>query len=136
GWTFVIWGLLHGVGLVVCRAWDQAKLPMPAWLGWGLTVVFVVLAFMIFRAPDVATVWNMSAGLLGSMGTGRTPDKGVLALLLILGFLAVVRLPNPDLVFRYLRPQPAGAVGTAAAAVYVMLEVGRGAPSSFIYFQF
>jgi alginate O-acetyltransferase complex protein AlgI len=136
GWTFVIWGLLHGAGLVICRGWHQAKLPMPGWLGWSLTVLFVVLAFMIFRAPDVATVQSMSAGLLGSAGTGRMPQAALLALLVIGGLLAVVKLPNPDLVYRYLRPQPLGAIATASAAVYVMLEVGRGAPSSFIYFQF
>ena len=136
GWTFVIWGLLHGAGLVVVRAWDKAGLPMPAPLGWLLTVLFVVAAFMIFRAPDVATAWNMAAGMLGAGGIGRRPELAIAALIALAAALAVVRLPNPELVARYLRPQPATAIVTAVAAVYVMLEVGRGAPSSFIYFQF
>ncbi len=136
GWTFVIWGLLHGVGLIVCRAWDQAGLPMPSWLGWVSTVLFVVLAFMIFRAPDMETVANMSTGLLGGGLGGRRLEAGFLVLLGIAAVLAVVKMPNPDLIERYLKPQPAAAVATALAAVYVMLEVGRSAPSSFIYFQF
>ena len=135
GWTFVIWGLLHGVGLIVCRAWDLAKLPMPAWLGWLVTMLFVVAAFMIFRAPDLATVRHMTAGMLGGGGIGNA-QGAVLALLAVAGALAVLRWPNPDAVDRYLKPQPAFAVLTAIAATYIMAEVGRGAPTSFIYFQF
>ena len=26
GWTFVAWGLMHGVGLIVCRAWHDKAL--------------------------------------------------------------------------------------------------------------
>ena len=29
GWTFVVWGLWHGVGLIVCRAWQGVIRPMP-----------------------------------------------------------------------------------------------------------
>lgn len=136
GWTFVIWGLIHGAGLVVCRAWSKAKLPMPAWLGWAMTVLFVALAFMIFRAPDMAVVTNMAAGAIGEGGAGRRWDVGLMVLLAIASALALVKLPNPEIVSRFLRPHPAYAAVTAVAAVYVMLEVGRGAPSSFIYFQF
>ena len=136
GWTFVIWGLLHGAGLVVCRAWDQGGLPMPAWLGWLLTVLFVTLAFMIFRAPDMTVASNMMTGALGGGGIGRPWGTGLAVLLGIASALALLKLPNPDLVERYLMPNPALAVATALVAVYIMLEVGRGAPSSFIYFQF
>ena len=136
GWTFVIWGLIHGCGLVVCRAWDQAGLPMPAWLGWLSTVLFVALAFMIFRAPDMGVAWNMAAGAIGSGGVGRAWPAGVALLVAVAAVLAVLKRPNPEVVERWLRPHPAYAVATAIAAVYVMLEVGRGAPSSFIYFQF
>ena len=125
GWTFVIWGLLHGVGLIVCRAWDQAQLPMPPALGWVLTMLFVVAAFMIFRAPDIATVSHMTAGLLGGGGLGRVPG-GVLALLAIAAALAMLRWPNPDAVERFLRPQPATAVLSASLVLLAFLSLGCG----------
>jgi len=136
GWTFVIWGLLHGAGLIVCRIWEQAKLPMPAAPGWALTVLFVALAFMIFRAPDMTVVTNMTAGAFGLAGPGSRPTTATLILLAIAAVLATLKRANPDLVQHVLKPQPFIAVSTAAIAVYVILEVGRGAPSSFIYFQF
>ncbi len=136
GWTFVIWGLLHGAGLIICRIWANAEFAMPSWLGWLLTVLFVALTFMIFRAPDLTTVAHMSSGLLAGGGIGVPPPLGVLVLVMIAAALSVLPRPNPEVVQRFVWPQPAAAAGTAVAAVYVMLEVGRGAPASFIYFQF
>ncbi len=60
-WTFVIWGGLHGMALVVnheCRRIfgdGRSPLPIPAFLGWLVTINFVCLAWITFRAPDFAT---------------------------------------------------------------------------------
>lgn len=136
GWTFVIWGLLHGAALIVCRAWDNARLPMPASLGWLLTVVFVTAAFVIFRAPDTMTALNVLTGMLGVSGMGDGVASAFLVLLVIGGMLSLLPQPNPVLVERYLKPHPLPAAVTALAAAYLVLEVGRGQPVSFIYFQF
>ena len=55
GWTFVIWGLVHGAGLVVHRAWSALERPMPAAMGWAITFSFAVLLFGLFRAPSLRT---------------------------------------------------------------------------------
>ena len=72
---------------------------------------------------------------MSNLKSYRTLCESML-LLAIASALALFKLPNPETVERYLKPHPATAVATALAAVYIMLEVGRGAPSSFIYFQF
>jgi len=75
GMTFVLWGLVHGLGLIVCRAWQRRALPMPALLGWLLTTVFVVLAFALFRFAVIfegiaarALKGNASADNAGEVG--------------------------------------------------------------------
>jgi D-alanyl-lipoteichoic acid acyltransferase DltB (MBOAT superfamily) len=136
GWTFVTWGLLHGAALIACRAWSDARLPMPAGLGWLLTVLFVTAAFVIFRSPDVTTTLNVLTGMLGASGMGEGVESAFLVLLVIGGMLSLLPLPNPVLVERYLKPHPLPAAVTALAAAYLVLEVGRGQPVSFIYFQF
>jgi D-alanyl-lipoteichoic acid acyltransferase DltB (MBOAT superfamily) len=35
GWTFVLWGLGHGIGLLVCRFWQRYGPPLPANCGLG-----------------------------------------------------------------------------------------------------
>ena len=99
-------------------------------------VLFVTAAFVIFRAPDVATAQHMFAGMLGVSGLGLGPTPGFLALLAIGVALSLLPLSNPELVARYLKPHPLPAAATALAAAYLVLEVGRGQPVSFIYFQF
>ncbi|MFM9942126.1 MAG: MBOAT family O-acyltransferase [Hyphomicrobiaceae bacterium] len=136
GWPFIVWGLVHGAGLVVCRAWQQRGVVLPDILGWALTFVFAVAAFVPFRAPDVATTLHMLTGMTGTAGLGEMPAARVLLLLNLAFALALLPKPNPELVTRYLKPHPALAVAFAVLAFWGIVEVGRGQPASFIYFQF
>lgn len=136
GWTFVIWGLLHGIGLIVCRWWQTRGYGLPASLGWLLTFLFAVVAFVPFRAPDLTIAASMLSGMTGGGGIGAAPAFKPTALLALALGLAVVQRPNPEIVATYLKPNRAVACLTAFVAIVSILEVGRGQPSSFIYFQF
>src|SRR5262249_14124428 len=70
GWTYVAWGAWHGLGLVVCRFWQMLKRPMPAALGWLVTMLFVLAGWVLFRAADFGTAASMLASLAGLHGTG------------------------------------------------------------------
>ena len=52
GWTFIVWGLLHGLGQVIERIWGPGRDELPRWLRWGVTFLFVNVAWVFFRAPD------------------------------------------------------------------------------------
>jgi hypothetical protein len=49
--------------------------------------------------------------------------------------LALMKTPSTELVMR-LRPDWATAAAVTATAAFCVLEVGKGQPQSFIYFQF
>jgi alginate O-acetyltransferase complex protein AlgI len=58
-WTFVIWGGLHGIGLVICRAWQSLRrrftpgfVPHYSIVGNFSTFIFVCFAWIFFRSPD------------------------------------------------------------------------------------
>jgi D-alanyl-lipoteichoic acid acyltransferase DltB (MBOAT superfamily) len=72
GWTFVLWGGLHGVYLMINHAWRE-------WCqrrGWGdggaagrmlargLTFLAVVVAFVFFRADSAQSAWTILCGML------------------------------------------------------------------------
>lgn len=71
GWTFLAWGALHGCYLTVRQQWEFVKKRIPGpWDHWsyrvgsvGLTFVAVLISWVYFRAPDLATAHH----LLGSM---------------------------------------------------------------------
>ena len=53
-WTFVVWGLLHGLAVVAFnlgKAWDLN--PWPRWLGLLVTFLFVTFAWVFFRADSL-----------------------------------------------------------------------------------
>jgi D-alanyl-lipoteichoic acid acyltransferase DltB (MBOAT superfamily) len=68
GWTFIIWGGMHGLGLVINHAWKKRKLKMPAWLGWLITFNFVNISFVFFRSKTVAGALDMLKGMAGLNG--------------------------------------------------------------------
>lgn len=68
-WNFLIWGLMHGVALSVSRCWRSTAMPvLPSLLSRILTLLFVVLAWVIFRAAGFDSALVMYEGLLGLHG--------------------------------------------------------------------
>ncbi len=134
GWTFVVWGLWHGFGLIVCRGWQSLNRPMPAAIGWLLTMAFVILGWVIFRADSFTTATSVMASLVGANGlSGPLTDVKPI----VLAALASVLIPSAhEIRDQLLQPNPVWAATGALLAIYCVLEVGKGAPVNFIYFQF
>jgi alginate O-acetyltransferase complex protein AlgI len=109
GWTFVIWGTLHGLFLVVNHFWSGSKIKMlfsghlPEAIGnglaWLLTFLCATFAWVYFRSPDLATANHVVSAMLGQSG---------------------VALPE-GLMLRL------GAFGQWLSAVGVSLQLGGGA---------
>jgi D-alanyl-lipoteichoic acid acyltransferase DltB (MBOAT superfamily) len=69
GWTFVVFGLIHGLALAVNHGWREARLPaLPPAAGWLLTMAVVVAGLVFFRAADVPTALALIASMVG-LGT-------------------------------------------------------------------
>ena len=66
GWTFVFWGFLHGMALVVHRFWKKLGFTMPKVLAWFITFNFVNIAWVFFRAKE----WDDAIKVLNSMFFG------------------------------------------------------------------
>jgi alginate O-acetyltransferase complex protein AlgI len=59
GWTFVFWGFLHGLALVIHRIWKRLGLSMNAILAWFITFNFINIAWVFFRAKDFSDALNI-----------------------------------------------------------------------------
>ncbi|MFA6138649.1 MAG: MBOAT family protein [Sulfurimonas sp.] len=66
GWTFVFWGFLHGIALVVHRFWSRFNFAMPKILAWFITFNFVNIAWIFFRAKE----WEDALKVLNGMFFG------------------------------------------------------------------
>ena len=53
GWTFIVWGALHGSALVVHRLWKAFGLRLPSPLSWLCTFLFINASWVFFRAESI-----------------------------------------------------------------------------------
>jgi D-alanyl-lipoteichoic acid acyltransferase DltB (MBOAT superfamily) len=63
GWTFVFWGFLHGIALVIHRIWSKLGLRLWSWIGWLITFNFINIAWVFFRAKE----WDDATKVLQGM---------------------------------------------------------------------
>jgi hypothetical protein len=63
GWTFIFWGFLHGMALIIHRVWSNLGFKMYTWLAWFITFNFVNIAWIFFRAKN----WEDAIKVLSSM---------------------------------------------------------------------
>ena len=148
-WTFVLWGAFHGALLVVERLTGTGAVPAdPRWVALRRagTLALVVLGWVLFRSPDLATAGSVLGALV-------VPDPGGLTdvvaasithqrvLVLVLA-ATVVLLPRRRSTGRFVaadRGVPAGAlrlVVMTAGTGYAAVLVAAGTFSPFLYFQF
>jgi D-alanyl-lipoteichoic acid acyltransferase DltB (MBOAT superfamily) len=132
GLTFVAWGVMHGLGLGAGVLWRRAGLSMPPLLGWLLTFVFVMLAWVLFRAPTFDAALAIYKGLLGFVPAGTGFKWRSIAL------AAAVAVIGPTVWALVHRVPPQRWIAAAFAAVFVIVlfKIGDDANYEFIYFQF
>jgi len=69
GWTFIVWGGLHGLAQIAERMWGKGRVAIPKAVQWVLTFLFVNLAWVFFRAPSMAAAGELfSAAIAGGWG--------------------------------------------------------------------
>jgi alginate O-acetyltransferase complex protein AlgI len=73
GWTFVIFGALHGLYLVINTIWTR----LGVWIGlrrcgavvsWSITFVAVVVGWVFFRSETVSGAFRVIVGMSGANG--------------------------------------------------------------------
>jgi alginate O-acetyltransferase complex protein AlgI len=136
-WGFVLWGGIHGTALVVEHQLRGRKDVLPDWLKWFITFHIVVLAWIVFRSPDMSV-----AGELFSQLTdwGAATQITWLTAIVVVATIGVQLLPEREtgeLRLRVERLHPA-AMGAALAGVvmFVAATVPTQGVPPFIYFAF
>ncbi len=160
GWTFVIWGALHGVYLTINHLWrdfiaERFLRWVPNWMGalvgGLLTFIAVVAAWVVFRSSDMAQAITILKAMFGIAARPIEFDAVVHGNLLMLTDMSgrdLLRMLVPGLLWVWLLPNSTRLrfiKGSAllmllqAAVVLYMLYVAIdqfGSYSPFLYFQF
>lgn len=154
GWTFLVWGAIHGTVLAVerhsGRAIDNSDTQvtvrqLPRVLA---TFAVVCLAWVFFRAPDLGSAATITWRMV-TMAPGDTVWTAAASLVLTVPVLVGADLiernhqvsPQTDLTVRSRRlaaltRSPIAAGGLIGLAGAALLITSGGQPVPFIYFQF
>lgn len=136
-WNFVIWGGLHGLGLAVHK-WAStrfSRLSLPAFLAHPLTVLFVVLLWVPFRAHDWTATVGMFHQLLWLGGGASWLYPWVLPVAMICLFTAARHQAGRPDFFSFNTGTFWGRT-QVALTVMCLLYLSPLNVSPFVYFQF
>jgi D-alanyl-lipoteichoic acid acyltransferase DltB (MBOAT superfamily) len=159
-WTFVIWGAMHGLLLVVNHGWHyvQRRTGLTSLAEsftyrafcWALTLLAVMHCWVMFRAPSLDRAMKIYTAMYspGDRAGELAFPQQVPYALLVLATLVALYLPNIKRMLGAFEAYPnwpglrsgASAAGRAAAlalaclAVYVVTMLDSF--SEFLYFQF
>ena len=143
-WTFVIWGVAHGVGIAFVHAVRRipllrALLRLPRWVFVIVTFHFVAVLWIIFRAPDMVTAARVARGpfLAGWGALAPFALENAFALGLLAVFFVLHRWDDHRTVERIVRFLPRAALAPIIAAAWILaIAVSQGSSAKFIYFDF
>src|SRR6185503_1829948 len=136
-WGFVLWGGIHGTAMVVEHQLQGRKDILPDWLKWLITFHIVVLAWIVFRAPDLSIAGELFSQLTDWGAATQITWLTAIVVVATIGFQLLPERETGELRLRVERLHPA-AMGAALAAVvmFVAATVPTQGVPPFIYFAF
>jgi len=150
GWTFVLWGFLHGAATVVHRVWTKLEIDLPRFLAWFITINFINITWVFFRArtwEDALRILRAMTGMHGMELSSRFERLGinfgslvfmhvnknifyVLALLMLIAAL----VKNSNDLSETFKPNWKNASAIIIIAFYTLLSLHN--VTEFLYFNF
>ncbi|MFC4402952.1 MBOAT family O-acyltransferase [Gracilibacillus xinjiangensis] len=156
GWTYIMWGFLHGVAMVINRMWYKAGFKMNLILAWFVTFHFINITRVFFRSPDMATAFEVLKAMFGLKGFAVpeqisnilqwdwlkgyeyvyqiSDDLWMTIYLLVGALLLTVFLKNSIQLMERLKPNPLYSIYAAALFIYAALRLDQ--VTEFLYFNF
>lgn len=152
GWTFVIFAFLNAIGITINYIWKHYKLSMPKILAHIITLTYVLLTMVFFRASSVQDAINVFKSMAGLNGivfpqkivtlaehlgilipVGDVP--GTLSkTIFIIAVLLVALCPNSNQLIKNFKPSYTWLVVIVVGFILTILSMTQ--PTEFLYFQF
>lgn len=157
-WTYVIFGIINGLGLVINHIWKRSKIyKLPNVVGWLLTMITVLVSFVYFRADNlneanlflqkmffnfslVVPNWfakyiNIDIGLTANMILLPSLLSS-LKLILILSFFGFLSIILPNIVMHKDKVKINWMIGFLTTSGFWVSLILMDTPQAFLYFTF
>jgi alginate O-acetyltransferase complex protein AlgI len=141
-WTFVIWGLLHGIGLSLVHLKNRLlgdRFRLPKSVAVLITFHFVTFAWILFRAPTL----HKAGQVMAAPFSGNWPTLGDFIgqygffLFLIAFFFATHRYDDHRHIRAFVRYTRAEILWPLLGLLWILaITLSQGSSAKFIYFDF
>ena len=143
-WTFIVWGIFHGLGIASVHAIRNSALAglvvaVPRWIKILFTFHFVLVGWVLFRAFDMPTAWRVLKGpfVAPSNDLAGFAAKNMFSLALLVIFFVTHRWDNHRTVRRLVSKMPMAVFWPGIVLVWLLaITVSSGSSAKFIYFDF
>lgn len=135
-WTFVVWGMYHGLLLIGYRAWGRWWDRLPVVVRRAGTFVLVLCGWVFFRTTNLTMAGTVLHRMVVPTPGASVPEPALAALLLLVASIWAMLGPNAqELHDDYSWRRRYGLLLAPAAGMALAVMAG-GAASPFLYFQF
>ena len=135
-WTFVVWGALHGVAIVIHRCWQKLNFKLNKIIAWIITFNFVNFTWIFFRAKSFEDAMKVIRGMF--FGEFKIDVNYLEIFFVVLAFLVVLLFKNSmqmafDKKFKFTIWQ---IFATSFFLFISILVIRLNNASEFLYFRF
>jgi len=128
GWTFIVWGVLHGIAMITHRIYSRLGFKMNKILAWIITFNFINITWVFFRAKDLESAFFMLEAMFGIENITFIPVGALQTILIFAAFIV--------LLYGKLKMLYADNIVLISATLFVMSLLFLSRKSSFLYFNF
>jgi D-alanyl-lipoteichoic acid acyltransferase DltB (MBOAT superfamily) len=145
--NFVIFGFMHGVGLVLNHYWQKKiKIKLPNFLAWALTFTYVNVAFIFFRAesiPDATLVLFSLINFESVMDLAifknvlpLAPQTLPIIFSVMIGLIAICSRKNSNQIIEEFQFSTKELVLVSFLVVVSLIYLNSNVGTGFIYYAF
>ncbi len=143
-WTFIVWGILHGIASCIHRFYTKWNFKMHKAIAVFLTFGFINLTWVFFRSNHISRAIDILKSMCGLNGfepiivnklrfAFENTDLKV-SFFLLAGAIILLILPNTNELAKRIRPNLFCGLITFVLLVMSILQMNK--ISEFLYFQF
>ena len=154
-WTFILYGAMHGLVIVINHMMKKRKIKLPKWLAIFLTFQFINIVFTVFRAEEISKAWAIFKGMFGftyvkfpkgilpenvlvdlnlNVGSLMTNNENLNLVMLIICLYIVFKNKNSMQLAKEFKGRKIDALWISF--LFVLSLMGLNRVSDFIYFNF
>lgn len=136
GWTFILWGVCHGLASIVHRMWQTTGIKLNRVLAWSMTFLFIVFTWVLFRASSLSQAKEVLTAMIDwrTLSVSALVDH-VYEIVILLALLFVcLCFKNSNTLMEEKRYSWGKATVLAGMTVCALLFLDR--VQEFLYYQF